>query len=105
MDALADIPPTPEQIARAKIVTRRASCGRSPAAKTIRGAINDVYERSAHLFLVATQEQAREKGMSDKEHEEQAVIYLQLAALEALQRSINASNNTPRRNRLRRRAL
>lgn len=72
-----------EDTERVRRVVRAAGAGKSSAARIIRGAINDCYERHARVLLEASDEKARELGVTPEEQERQVVLRLQLGALEA----------------------
>lgn len=71
--------------AEARLVVHAAATSRSfkAAAKVIRGAVNDVYDRSALFYLEATKIEAQAKGMTPAAHRAACVDLLLLSAAEA----------------------
>lgn len=69
--------------ARAVVRLAGASKEYPAAAAVIRGAINDVYERTAEDALRKTTPKAEALGLSVEEQHEQIAVYLLLGAAEA----------------------
>ena len=72
---------------RVRRVMRHATKGKSPSAKIIRGAINEVYEKTARELLESTNDKAQGLGMLAEDQEAQVATHLQLLACEAVLRT------------------
>ena len=72
---------------RVRRVMRLATKGKSPSAKIIAGAINEVYETTARELLESTTDKAQALGMLAGEQEDQAATFLRLQACEAVLRT------------------